>query len=130
VSPALKVYVCNVATQHGETDAYKVSDHFNTLKEHLKGASPFDFVLANSNTDAVLPEELHSEPVRVDTVSLDRARVMKADVVSIENRYRHDSKKLADALIRLYYERNQMTPDASPAPAAAVDAERQKAGVG
>jgi uncharacterized cofD-like protein len=131
VSPALKVYVCNVATQHGETDAYKVSDHFNTLKEHLKGANPFDFVLANSNTDAVLPEELHSEPVRVDTVNLDGARVMKADVVSIENRYRHDSKKLADALIRLYYERNQMASEGeSAAPAAKVDAERQKAGVG
>jgi uncharacterized cofD-like protein len=130
VSPALKVYVCNVATQHGETDAYKVSDHFNTLKEHLKGVSPFDFVLANSNTDAVLPEELHSEPVRIDTVNLDGARVMKADVVSIENRYRHDSKKLADALIRLYYERNQMAPETSTAAGAAVDAERQKAGVG
>ena len=36
VSPALKVYVCNVATQHGETDAFTVSDHFKTLKEHLK----------------------------------------------------------------------------------------------
>ena len=61
VSPALKVYVCNVATQHGETDAFKVSDHFNALREHLHGAHLFDFVLANSNTEAVLPEEWHSE---------------------------------------------------------------------
>ena len=38
---------------------------------------------------------------------------MKADVVAEENRYRHDSKKLADALIRLYYERHQMV-DAEP----------------
>ncbi len=127
VSPALKVYVCNVATQHGETDAFNVSDHYRTLTEHLKG-SPFDFVLANSNTDAVLPEEWHSEPVKIDTVSLDGARVMKADVVSEENRYRHDSKKLADALIRLYYERNQMA-ETEPA-ARAVEPEAQKAGVG
>jgi uncharacterized cofD-like protein len=112
-SPALKVYVCNVATQHGETDSFKVSDHVKALKEHLKG-SPFDFVLANSNTNATLPAEWHSEPVQVDSTALEGARVMKADVVSEENRYRHDSKKLADALVRLYYERNQLS-EAEPA---------------
>ena len=128
VSPALKVYVCNVATQHGETDAFNVSQHYDALREHLKGTSPFDFVLANSNTEAVLPEEWHSEPVRVDRMTLEGARVVKADVIAEENRYRHDSKKLADALIRLYYERNQMA-DAAPAP---IDAEREPehAGVG
>jgi uncharacterized cofD-like protein len=107
VSPALKVYVCNVATQHGETDSFKVSDHFNTLRSHLKGVNVFDFVLANSNTNARLPEEWHSEPVEIDSTSLDGARVTRADTVAEENRYHHDSKKLADALIRLYYERNQ-----------------------
>jgi uncharacterized cofD-like protein len=122
VSPALKVYVCNVATQQGETDAFRVSDHYAMLKEHIKGtSSPFDFVLANSNTEAVLPEEWHSEPVRIDRMALDGARVVTADVVAEENRYRHDSKKLADALIRLYYERNQIEDTAT---------ERQKVSVG
>jgi uncharacterized cofD-like protein len=127
VSPALKVYVCNVATQHGETDAFSVSDHYATLRQHLKVA-PFDFVLANSNTEAVLPEEWHSEPVRVDRTNLDGARVVKADVVAEENRYRHDSKKLADALIRVYYERNQIA-EAESAPIE-TEREAQHAGVG
>jgi uncharacterized cofD-like protein len=127
VSPALKVYVCNVATQHGETDAFSVSDHYATLRQHIKGA-PFDFVLANSNTEAVLPEEWHSEPVRIDRTNLDGARVVKADVVAEENRYRHDSKKLADALIRVYYERNQMA-DAESVPIE-TEREAQHAGVG
>lgn len=127
VSPALKIYVCNVATQHGETDAFSVSDHYATLRQHLKVA-PFDFVLANSNTEAVLPEEWHSEPVRVDRTNLDGARVVKADVVAEENRYRHDSKKLADALIRVYYERNQMA-EAESAPIE-TEREAQHAGVG
>jgi len=129
VSTALKVYVCNVATQHGETDAFKVSDHFNTLKEHLKGNAPFDFVLANSNTDAVLPEEWHSEPVVIDSSTLDGARVVRGDVIAEENRYRHDSKKLADALVRLYYERNQVTDSEAPALPQPAE-EPQKAGVG
>ena len=129
VSPALKVYVCNVATQHGETDAFRVSDHYQTLKDHLKGVSPFDFVLANSNSEVALPEELHSEPVRIDSMTLDGARVVKADVIAEENRYRHDSKKLADALIRLYYERNQMA-DAEREIAEAPVQEVEKVGVG
>ena len=126
VSPALKVYVCNVATQHGETDAFKVSDHYNTLKEHLKGSGLFDFVVANTNTTPTLPAEWHSEPVQIDKLALNGARVIRADVISEENRYRHDSKKLADTLIRLYYERNQMIEaEAEPAPR-----EAQQAGVG
>ncbi len=128
VSPAVKVYVCNVATQHGETDDFGVSDHYKTLKEHLKGTSFFDFVVANSNTDAVLPPEWHSEPVKVDSMTLNGARVVNADVVDVDHRYRHDSKKLADALIRLYYERNSMAV-AQPAIADA-EAEAQHAGVG
>jgi uncharacterized cofD-like protein len=129
VSSALKVYVCNVATQQGETDAFNVGDHHAALKAHLK-ANLFDFVLANSNYNGGLPEELHSDPVRIDRINLDGARVVKADVVSVENRYRHDSKKLADALVKLYYERNQMI-DASAADAEFdLEPERQKVGVG
>lgn len=133
VSPALTVYVCNVATQHGETDSFTVSDHYNALKAHLKGASLFDFVLANSNIEDRLPEAWHSEPVRIDQSRLDDARVVKADVVAEENRYRHDSKKLADAIIRLYYERNQMLdaePPPAETPALAEVTDKQKAGVG
>ncbi len=106
-SLALKVYVCNVATQHGETDAFTVSDHHAVLQRHV-GSHLFHYVLANSNIRGRLPEEWHSEPVAVDETSLNGARVIAADVVSEEIRYHHDPKKLADALIHLYYERNQL----------------------
>lgn len=107
VSPALKVYVCNVATQHGETDAFSVSDHYRVLRDHVKGHL-FHYVVANSNVAASFPEQWRSEPVLVDRTALNGCRVITADVVSEENRYHHDPKKLADALIRLYYERHQL----------------------
>jgi uncharacterized cofD-like protein len=106
-SPALKVYVCNVATQRGETDAFAVSDHFGALEQHI-GNGLFHYVLANNNLKGKLPENAHAEPVVVDKPSLGRARVVSADVVSNDNRYHHDPKKLADALIHLYYERDQL----------------------
>lgn len=106
-SPALKVYVCNVATQRGETDAFAVSHHFGALEQHI-GNGLFHYVLANNNLKGKLPEKAHAEPVVVDKPSLGRARVVSADVVSHDNRYHHDPKKLADALIHLYYERDQL----------------------
>jgi uncharacterized cofD-like protein len=105
VSSALKVYVCNVATQHGETDSFTVSDHFRALTKHT-GRNLFDYVVANSNVREPLPDAWNSEPVRLDDdLALDGARVLTADVVSVENRYHHDPKKLADTLIRLYFQR-------------------------
>jgi uncharacterized cofD-like protein len=123
LAPAPKVYVCNVATQYGETDSFAVSDHFNTLHRHVH-TNLFRYVVANSNVEATLPDEWHSEPVRLDRTHLDGALVMAADVVSEENRYHHDPKKLADVLIRLYYERHHLRP------ALSSTAESKKEGVG
>jgi len=107
VSRATKVYVCNVATQHGETDDFSVSDHFRTLVTHI-GPGLFDYILANDNVQSPLPESWHSAPVAVDSQFVDGARVITADVIAEANRYRHDPEKLASAIMRLYAGRNQM----------------------
>jgi uncharacterized cofD-like protein len=108
ISQATKVYVCNVATQHGETDGFAVSDHFETLVKHV-GPGLFDYVLANDNVGGPLPESAEkSIPVAVDSATVDGARVVTADVISERNRYYHDSDKLAAAIMRLYSGRNQI----------------------
>ncbi len=110
ISQASKIYVCNVATQHGETDGFAVSDHFETLVRHI-GPGLFDYVLANDNVAGMLPESAElSVPVKVDTTTVDGARVVTADVISERNRYYHDSEKLAAAVMRLYSGRNQIEP--------------------
>src|SRR5437879_4827097 len=48
-SPALKVYICNLAGQSGETEGYGVDDYLRVIREHV-GANLFDFVIVNSNT--------------------------------------------------------------------------------
>jgi uncharacterized cofD-like protein len=104
-SAAVKVYICNVATQHGETDGFDVADHVRVLESHV-GRGLFQYVLANSNIGNGLPED--SEPVRIDGGQGLRTSLMSADVVSEENRYHHDAKKLGTAIIRLYYDRNHL----------------------
>ena len=109
ISQATKVYVCNVATQHGETDDFGVSDHFRTLASHV-GNNLFDYVLANDNVEGPLPDSWNSKPVIIDSPVVDGARVQTADVVSETNRYHHDSYKLAAAIMSLYNSRNQREP--------------------
>lgn len=109
ISQACKVYVCNVATQHGETDDFSVSDHFDTLVKHV-GPGLFDYVLANDNVVGPFPESWQSKPVAVDSPAVDGARVITADVVAERYRFHHDSEKLAAAIMRLYSGRNQIEP--------------------
>jgi len=126
MTKALKVYVCNVATQRGETDTFTVSDHCRALYEHVQHPV-FNYVLANSNiVQDGLASTWQAEPVRVDGDRVNGAIVIMADVVSEENRYHHDTEKLATAVMNLYYQRRQI--DVS-APQPAQEPERQKAAV-
>jgi len=114
-SQALKVYVCNVATQHGETDAFTVADHVRALERHL-GRRLFHHVLANNNISEHLPQNWHSQPVIVNGVAAHGPRRVVADGISEENRYRHDPQKLARALMQVYYGRSPMASPAGTEP--------------
>ena len=101
-SSAVKVYVCNVATQRGETDGYNVADHVAAIERHV-GPGLFSYVLANSNTAATLPEEWHVSIVTPDEQPISGLQLVLADVVNEEYRLRHDPKKLGATLLKLYY---------------------------
>ena len=49
-STAQKVYVCNVATQEGETSGYSVADHLEAIQRHTSN-SLINFVIANSDVN-------------------------------------------------------------------------------
>lgn len=100
-SPALKVYVCNVATQPGETDDYTAEDHVRALCEHL-GPGLCEYVLVNSNTNFQLPPHSGSVMVQPCCTEADGHRVILEDLVDRELPWRHDPSKLAEALMRLY----------------------------
>jgi uncharacterized cofD-like protein len=107
-SSAHTVLISNVATQAGETDGYDAADHLAAIQRHLNEPGLVDVVLANSNLPAdPLPEEWQSAPVAAPgDANYFGARLALADVVDPERRYRHDSERLASAVMRLYYERD------------------------
>jgi uncharacterized cofD-like protein len=103
-SDAVKVYVCNVATQPGETDGFGVEEHVRALLSHLPD-NPFDYVVANSNLSQDIPSEWHVSAVAPDGLAtlpeIGKTRVVLADVVDPRTPLRHDPDKLAVALMKL-----------------------------
>ncbi|HNR96500.1 MAG TPA: YvcK family protein [Anaerolineae bacterium] len=97
-SDAIKVYVCNVATQPGETDGYTVVDHVRAIESHV-GNDLFDYVLANNRLDVTLPTTWNS--VMVQPGEGGTVRTWSADVVDLERPWRHDPAKLASELLKI-----------------------------
>jgi uncharacterized cofD-like protein len=103
---ALKVYICNVATQPGETADYTVGDHVRALADHMAGGA-CDCVLANGNTDLVLPPTSGSAMVlptfegAPDVGDGTAWRLVMEDLVDHALPWRHDPAKLASAALRL-----------------------------
>jgi uncharacterized cofD-like protein len=101
-SRALKVYVCNVATQPGETDGYTCGDHVHVLEDHL-GSGFFDLIAANNNCNGQLAAGIDWVYLE-DDLGVDHP-LYKADLIDPDHPWRHDSAKLAQVLMDLYQER-------------------------
>ena len=99
-SPALKLYICNLAAQPGETDDYGVDDYLRVIREHV-GANLFDFVLVNSNTTRAPTGGQAPVVFRPnDTMRHPDVRFIATDVVNPKIPSHHDSDKLARAIMR------------------------------
>jgi len=100
-SNAYIVYVCNVATQAGETDGFTVAEHVMALERHV-GRGIVQAVLANNAypslnagvTNYVQPAPEHHE-------ILQRYEIRYADLTDNERPWRHDPEKLVAAILQM-----------------------------
>ena len=99
-SGALVVFVCNVATQPGETGGFDLSDHIDALARHGAGHLP-DIVLANNRFDAQAPNGWLGQPVRLRWPPAEgtQPRLVLDDLVDPDNAHHHDPERLATAVI-------------------------------
>ncbi len=99
---APRVYICNVATQPGETTNFGVAEHVEALNLHL-GGSVFTHVLANDNTQiATSGQAAGFQWVNPPQAELPGISIYLADLVDRRRPSRHDSELLAGALMQLY----------------------------
>jgi uncharacterized cofD-like protein len=98
-SKALKIYVCNLATQAGETDGYDAADHVRAIYDHV-GGGLFDHILVNDNLEVEAPANWNAEMVKATTHN--GYPLWSADLVDPEKPWRHDPKKLAQTIMSIY----------------------------
>ena len=110
-SDALKIYICNIMTQDGETEGYTAADHVQALMTH--GAPGMvDLCLANC---APVPENLldRYEEEGAVPLTVDRERIAAMGLELVERPVardegdfaRHDPDKLAEAVLDIYRQR-------------------------
>ena len=103
-SKAKKIYVCNIMTQPGETDGYKVSDHLKALLKHSGVENLVNAILVNDN----IPEncDKYKEQGQYPVI-LDSGEVKKLGVEiyaknliepNKEGLIRHSSKRVAHSV--------------------------------
>jgi len=103
---AIKIFICNVMTQPGETDDYTVSDHLQAVYNHV-GKHLFDYVIVNDGEIPPQVQDFYAEkgakPVQVDwdNVTGQGYKVI-ADTLVLFRRYlRHDADKLSHHIYQL-----------------------------
>lgn len=105
-SSAIKIYICNVMTQSGETDNYSAFDHVQAIHDHA-GSKIIDYCFVNTGyVPGEFLEKYKSEnaiPVKADIQKLKDAgiKVLAGDVICAQNHVRHDSEKIAENIIKL-----------------------------
>lgn len=107
-SNAVKIYICNVMTQPGETDFFGAYEHVRALIDHV-GVQFLDFVIVNDQE--ITGEQLlqynaeGSTPVTPDVEKIRNLgiTVVPARLISKNDLVRHDPRKLSRVLIALIY---------------------------
>jgi len=108
-SDAIKAYVCNAMTQHGETDSFSASEHLKVLLRHSH-PKVVDYCIVNNGK---VPEELlerykqeYAYPIIADGNKIGAMgyKVIEANIITTSDYVRHDQAKLAKIIMGLLEE--------------------------
>jgi len=107
---AVKVYICNVMTESGETDNYSISDHVKSVIKHTYPGI-VDYCIVNITR---IPEKLYEKykikeqfPVTSNKddekwFKQEKIILVKSHIANTTEFVRHDSDKLSNAIMELY----------------------------
>ncbi|HUS71199.1 MAG TPA: hypothetical protein VM075_10570, partial [Anaerolineae bacterium] len=83
-------------------DHFSLDDHLAALEEHV-GRDLFAYVLANDKVDVQFPPHMSVEAVAPEMQLGGTYQFITRDLVDRENPWQHDPRKLAGALMNLFW---------------------------
>lgn len=105
-SRAIKVYVCNVMTQPGETNGFSASDHCYLVSSYLKDKTIKYALINNIKPDKSILDKYENQGqifVEPDVINLKplSLNVILGDFMQSDNLVRHDYNKLAEKIMTI-----------------------------
>ena len=101
-SRAMKIYVCNITSQPGETDGFDCSDHIRAIIDHV-GEGLFNTIVCNDLYEGKLPDGI--DWVRIEEGIDPNYEVYATELVDSMNPSRHESQKLGQIIMELLQEK-------------------------
>ena len=96
---ALRIYVCNVATEIGETQHFSIEDHVEALIKHTD-ENMLDYVIANNHIMDI-GDRFKGNAVPISNQIIRDVQVVYADLLDVDHPVRHDSNKLAKFILKI-----------------------------
>ena len=106
-SKAVKIYVCNIMTQPGETDGYTASDHLRALERHSYDGIADIMIVNDSPVPKVLADKYaqqYAHTVRIDApkVTETGTALIHGNLLLVKNdTIRHNFSRLARSIIQI-----------------------------
>ena len=117
-SSAIKIYICNLMTQPGETDNYTARQHLETIR-HYAPEIHFDFVIVNDKKITSEQAERYAlegaRQIGLNDDALDSAldrstQVVRANLLEEGEKVRHNSDVLADVVLACRQQAQPVVP--------------------
>ena len=106
-SPAVKIFICNLMTQPGETDGYTARQHLETVKSYAPEIA-FDYVILNDRRVNEEQAALYAADGAFQIGMQDHmfekafgaeAKIVRADLLDEGEKVRHNPDKLARVVL-------------------------------
>ncbi len=105
-SPAIKIFICNLMTQPGETEGFSAHKHLEIVKDHIP-IIDFDYVIVNNHPiNKIQAERYKSEGAKqiglADSISpetIKRAEIIYGNLLDSNEKVRHHPDKLAQVVM-------------------------------
>ena len=117
-SSAIKIYICNLMTQPGETDNYSARQHLETIR-HYAPEIHFDFVIVNDKKITTEQAERYAlegaHQIGLDDDALDAVldrstQIVRANLLEEGEKVRHNSDVLADVVLACRQQAQPVVP--------------------
>lgn len=111
-APGVKIYICNVMTQAGETRGFTASDHIKALYTHSKPGI-VEYMIVNQQKIPIQYLEKYAQegasPVEIDKNKLNKfgVKIINAPIVEEGEYIRHHSQKLAQVIMGLLLDKKR-----------------------